>query len=274
MGKYFIDAFWWIWIPVEDDKSFGSAWLPARHRVWSPFTAPCSYQNSTVCLSNDFTSTTTQFVLSQGYLRHCFHRQHASSRAMDSGAGVRFVVVGRSENTDSCGAASNGLGPGGFLHFWITVEKATVASCWKRGQQEFAPYCRKVCWDLRTLQCNWTKARSSKNFRVTLKFSSLRDHTRPPRLSSALAMVLTMNAHRNQRTHLLSDADSIAHSSSLLILVTSQHLNIWNYRHGKTFPVSNFIDFSVCAFRLAISLQTPSQIWHEAGMCQSVREKQ
>ena len=53
------------------------------------------------------------------------------------------------------------------------------------------------------LQCDWTKTRSSKNFRVTLIFSS-RDHASPARLSFALSMVHTMNARRFQRTHPLS----------------------------------------------------------------------
>ena len=51
------------------------------------------------------------------------------------------------------GTASHGLGPGGFLFFWITLQKANVVSGWKRGQQRSAPCCSQVCWDRRALQC-------------------------------------------------------------------------------------------------------------------------
>ena len=51
----------------------------------------------------------------------------------------------------------------------------------------------KVCWDMWSLQCLKTKG-----FRIEV--CSSRDHTRPPKLSLARAMNLTVNARRFQRT--------------------------------------------------------------------------
>ena len=45
------------------------------------------------------------------------------------------------------------------------------------------------------------------------EFSSSRGHTRPPRLSFALVVVLTMNARRFQRTHCLSGSGSSLNAS-------------------------------------------------------------
>ena len=56
-----------------------------------------------------------------------------------------------------------------FCVLWTSKQKACVASGWKCGHQGFAPCCTKVCWDRWVLQCVWTKACSSKNFRVTLR---------------------------------------------------------------------------------------------------------
>ena len=100
--------------------------------------SPCFHQNSTdvsagKCRRNDFTSTTTRFVLSQGYFRQCCRRKLALSRshAVVSGTPMWFAVVG------------HGLGLGGVFHFWITAQK-DVVSCWKRGQEGFVPCCTKV----------------------------------------------------------------------------------------------------------------------------------
>ena len=73
------------------------------------------------------------------------------------------------KNPDSCGAASHGQSPSGCLHFWISMQQASVVSGWKRGQQRFAPYCTQVCWDGRTLQCNLRRTCPSKGFRLTLR---------------------------------------------------------------------------------------------------------
>ena len=97
-------------------------------KVWRD-KAPCSHQNSTrrlrwkMCRGNDFTSTTTHFVLFQSYLRQCCRKLASScSHAVDSGT-VWFVVVGRAENPDS-GRASHGLGPLGLL--WFKAQKANA----------------------------------------------------------------------------------------------------------------------------------------------------
>ena len=113
-----------------------------------------------------------------------------------------FVVVGRAEDPDSCGTASHGLGPGGFLHFWITVQEANVVSGWTRGQQRFSTVLlasvlgqvdAAVCRDKKHVHPMASASRS--------KLSFSRHHTGPLRLSFALATILTMNARRFQRTH-------------------------------------------------------------------------
>ena len=48
---------------------------------------------------------------------------------------------GTCRNPNSCGTALHGLGPGGFLRLWITVQNAYVVSVKAGGQQIFAPYC-------------------------------------------------------------------------------------------------------------------------------------
>ena len=101
------------------------------------------------------------------------------------------------------GATSHGLG-GGNMCFWITVQEAIVASGWERG-----PQCAG------TGRCSVTGQKhvypkASASFS---KFSSSRDHARPLRLSFAPAMVLTMNARRFQRTHLLSGTGSSLNAS-------------------------------------------------------------
>ena len=104
-GKSFIDVFGGSGHTVEGDKSSGSAWLRARHHVWSPVWRD----------ADDFTSTTTHLVLFKSYLRHCFHRWLASScpHAMDFGTPVCLVVVGCAKHRSSCCAASHGLGLSG-----------------------------------------------------------------------------------------------------------------------------------------------------------------
>ena len=101
--------------------------------------------------------------------------------------------------------ASHGLRPGGFLRVWITVQKADVVSSWKRGQQGFA--------------CAGTGGRCSATVQkhvhpeASAPRSEYVSSRATPRLSFALAMVLTMNARRSQRTHLLSDMGSLLNAS-------------------------------------------------------------
>ena len=74
-----------------------------------------------------------------------------------------------------------------FCVFGSSMQKANFVSYFKCGQQGFVSYCTKVCWDRGTLQCD-------------VHPNSL-DHARPPRLSFAIAMVLTLKGRRLQRTH-------------------------------------------------------------------------
>ena len=99
-----------------------------------------------------------------------------------------------------------------FLRVWITVQKADFLSIWKRGQQGFAPCCTKMCWDRWTLQCDWTKTRSSKGSASRSKFSCEHDHPHPHRVSRA-CHGFHPNARRFQRTHLLSGIGSSLNAS-------------------------------------------------------------
>ena len=103
--------------------------------------------------------------------------------------------MGRAGDPGPCGTASHGLGLGGFFFFvfWITVQKASVVSGWKRGQQRCAPYCSQVCWDKWTLQCFRTKTCASKGLphhaQSVILLVTTPDNARPSRLSFVLAMV-------------------------------------------------------------------------------------
>ena len=91
-----------------------------------------------MCSSNFFTTTTTHLVLSQSYCRQCCHRKLASScsHALVSGTPMWFVVLRCTENPDSCGAASHGMGPGGSLAqntenehcFWFGMWTAEICT--------------------------------------------------------------------------------------------------------------------------------------------------
>ena len=105
------------------------------------------------------------------------------------------------KNPNSCGTASHGVGPGRFLHFGIPVPKADVLAGWKRRQQRFAPDCSHMCWDRWTLQCFRAKKFTLQSSLSRSDRFSSRDNTRAPKMSFALAMILTMNARRFQRTH-------------------------------------------------------------------------
>ena len=65
---------------------------------------------------------------------------------------------------------------------------------------------------------------------------SSRDHTRLPRLSVALTVVLTMNARRFQRTHLLSGmGSSLNASKDVGVGVTDLALKSWiRTRDGRS----------------------------------------
>ena len=91
-------------------------------------------------------------------------------------------TYGRSRNS----SRSLGLGPGGFLYLRVSVQESnvifTVMLASVLGQVDVAVF-------------------SMNNIFIQKLPDHRRDHTRPLRLSFALAMVLTMNARRFQRTH-------------------------------------------------------------------------
>ena len=146
-----------------------------------------------MCRSNDFTSTSTQFVLFQSCCRQCCHRKLASSysHALDSGTHVR----GSGTYRISRHLRHNLELPGPrriieFLVYRSENERYFWLVMWTAG----------ICTVLNASVLGQVVAVQSLPASRS-KFSSSRDHTRPPRLSIALAMTLTMNARRFQRTH-------------------------------------------------------------------------
>ena len=111
------------------------------------------------------------------------------------------MVLGRAENPDSGGTASYCLGPDDFFFFAILDPIA------QSGLQGLAPCYTNVCWGKWTFQCDSTKNVHPEVSASRSDFHSSHDHTRPLRLSVALAMV-TMNARRFQKTHLLRRMES------------------------------------------------------------------
>ena len=146
--------------------------------------------------SNDFTFTSTQFVLFQCYFRQCCQRNLASSclHALDSGT---LHVIPGSGTYRKSRLLRYSLARPGHCRTFVFLGLHAEISGWECGQQRLAPHCAQVCRDRWTLQ----------------NFSSSRDHARPPRSSSALSVVLTMNARRFQRTHLLSGMGSSLNAS-------------------------------------------------------------
>ena len=123
-----------------------------------------------VCRSNDFTSTTTHFVLSQGDLRQCCHRKLASScsQTLDSGTPVVFVVVCQKIQT----VAAHPLTARALsdYSFWITMQKTNIVSGLEVWTTErFAPCCSNMCLNSWRLQCFRTETFSSEGFRITLR---------------------------------------------------------------------------------------------------------
>ena len=109
----------------------------------------------------------------------------------------------RTENRRSCCTASYGLGPSGFfLIFWISTQETNIFLV-GTGQQRLAPNCSQVCWESGRCSVSGEKHVHPKASASRSESCSSRDLARPHRLSFALAMVLTMNERRFQRTHLL-----------------------------------------------------------------------
>ena len=148
-----------------------------------------------MCRWNDFTSTTTQNVLFPSHFCQCCHRKLAAScwHPLDCGKTVWVVAMRRAEGPNSCGAAPAladfcifGSPCTKRTLFLVGTCAGTLGRCSESGQQQF-------------IQRLPPHAQS--------------DHTSPPRLSLGLAMVLTMNARRFQRTHPLSGMGSSLNSS-------------------------------------------------------------
>ena len=100
-----------------------------------------------VCRSNDFTSTTTHFVLSQGDLRQCCHRKLASScsQTLDSGTPVVFVVVGRAKKSRLLRRTLSRPGLCRIILSGSPCRKRTLFLVWKCGQQRDLHRIARTC---------------------------------------------------------------------------------------------------------------------------------
>ena len=140
--------------------------------IWV-FVAPCSTQSVTLPL----VLARIRQDVSAGKCVAGMIRLHTScsSKVMSATASIANLLhrarmpwlvehtcdMGRAENRESFGTA---LGRPGLwqIFFWISMQKANFDSGWMCGQQGFAPYCTKVCWDWWALQYDWPQTRSSK----------------------------------------------------------------------------------------------------------------
>ena len=97
-------------------------------------------------------------------------------------------------------------GPGGLSRFFGSQYRERtfllVGNVDSRGLHRIA---RRCAWTSRCCSVSGQKHGHPKTSASRSKLRSSRDHTRPPKLSFALASVLTMNARRFQRTHPLSE---------------------------------------------------------------------
>ena len=93
-----------------------------------------------MCRRNGFTSTTTNLVLLPRFSPPVPPSLTCFIVLARLGFWNTRVIRGRVTCQESklLRTASHGLGPGGFLRVWITVQKADVVSSWKHGQQGFA----------------------------------------------------------------------------------------------------------------------------------------
>ena len=122
------------------------------------------------------------------------------------------MVVGRAENPDSYGAASHGLGPGGFLDIWYTIQQTNVVLIGNVDNRDSHCVASVLEWSglcgvskLQHVHPNASAQRAD--------FCCSCHHTSPSRLSFALATILTMNARRSQRTQPLSGVGSSLNAS-------------------------------------------------------------
>ena len=125
------------------------------------------------------------------------------------------MVVGRAENPDPCGTASHGLGLGGFVCFWITVQEANVVSFLARNvvnrdSHRISRRCIGIGGHCSVSGQKYVHLKASAScsiFHLHLDTLALTDYL------SRLPWVLTMNARRFQRTHLLSLTGSSLNAS-------------------------------------------------------------
>ena len=110
----------------------------------------------------------------------------------------------------SCSHASDSepLPRTGIGRFFVSLDfhaESELCFCLECGQQGFAPNCTKVCWNWRTLQCDWRQTCSCRGFRLT------RSVVLP--FVSRACRVLTMT-RRFQRTHPLRGMETSSSSSN------------------------------------------------------------
>ena len=138
-------------------------------------------------------------------LRKKFHRKLVSScsRALHSGTPLCFVEVEHSENPSSCGTTSHGTSAAVCIFGSPRKTRPLfLVGNVDRGLHRIARRCAGTSG-----RCSVSVFQDKKNMFIPKAsasrsgFCSSRDHTRPLHLPLALAMVLTMNARRFQRTH-------------------------------------------------------------------------
>ena len=88
-----------------------------------------------------------------------------------------------------------------FFCLWISMQNTNLNSGWKRGQQGFAQCCSQVCWGQADVAVCLEKNMFIRTLPPHALSVALHVTTPPPRLSLALAIVLTISARRFQRTH-------------------------------------------------------------------------
>ena len=197
----------WIWLSGKGNKSFGFAWICARHEFWNQVCrdkASGSHQNSTGrvcwerCRSNDFTSTTMRFVLPKLFppvlpSQTCFTVLTCfgfwNTRVMHGCGTCRRCRLLRES------FARPGLGGFVLLDHRTESERCFWFETWTIARK-----------------CAWTGCCSvSGQKQVHPKASTSRSKFRSSALLVCLSrfvIVLTMNARRFQRTHPLSGMGS------------------------------------------------------------------
>ena len=201
----------WSWLPGKTTHHQGlcgdvldKVWI----QVWRD-TAPCSHPYSTgrlrwkMCRRNDFTFTTTHFVLSQSYFRQSCHRKLTSP--------CTHVIHGYGTYRKSRPLRRRFARPlpWRIIEFLVQVEESErcfwLGTWTGRDVHRIARKCARTSGRCNVLGQKYVHPQPSAS---RPECYSSRDHTRPLRLSFPLATILTMNARRFQRTHHLSGMGS------------------------------------------------------------------